>query len=129
MRKASEEKWKESIKNSRIVCYNKIIVSNRTIFKDEHKCPHCHQVAKKECVRISQQGKNISANIRHCDVCNNDYITLDQYHYLEEKAKEKLKPFYYDKPFIRPLNLKRVESDFERERFIFVSKSARKCND
>lgn len=124
-RKAHEEKWIESIKNSRIVYHDEIIVSNKSIFKDEHKCPHCRQATQKECVRISQRGKNISANIRHCNVCNNDYITLDQYHNLEEKAKEKLKYFHYDKPFIRPLNLEMEESYFGKGRFVFIPKSAK----
>lgn len=112
------ENRKKYIEGLREVCHDQIILTNKSCFIKERRCPHCNEITKKEHVKITQHRKYILANIRHCNYCNADYITPVQFENINEKAGEIIRG-YYQSPFVSPIGVS-CEYQIANANYLFI---------
>lgn len=111
------KKRRQYIEGLREVCNNTIILSNKPRFVGERFCPRCQKKTVSEHVKIIQGDKFLFANIRHCGLCNADYITPEQFISLCSKASKVIRGFYLT-PFVSPENVY-CETQ-EHDKFLFI---------
>lgn len=114
-----KEKKQQYIDGLNGVPNNGIILTNKSCFVHEGKCPRCQVRTQKEHVKIEQEWRRpfLLANLKRCPTCGTYYITPVQFYKLEEKADEKIhgrRPF----PFVRPSN---VDCEYKEDgTFLFM---------
>ncbi|MEE1125177.1 MAG: hypothetical protein U0L18_04475 [Acutalibacteraceae bacterium] len=119
IRLEKKEKFQKYTEGLREVLYDHLVMTNKSCFIKEHMCPICRNITKKENIKITQNQKFLLANIRHCEYCNNDYITPEQFRFLCDKAKSKIRGFYHE-PFIFPKNvICKLENTFGNQ-YLFI---------
>lgn len=111
------KKYRQLIEDLREVSNSKIILSNKHSFSGKRLCPCCQKKTVSEYVKIRQGNKFLFANIRHCGLCNADYITPEQFNSLCAKASKVIRGFYLT-PFISPENVY-CEAQ-ENDKYLFI---------
>ena len=96
-----------------------LILTNKPCFTIENLCPHCNVPTQKEAVRINKGWKVLTAKIRHCEVCDADYITPAQFYAYNEKIQKRARE-QTGYSFVEPQNVK-CECD-DDNRYLFIPK-------
>lgn len=120
-----EERHKQYIDNLREVDHSSIILTNKLCFINEHRCPSCQYLTKKEYVKIAQRRKYVLSNVRHCSRCGFDYISPEEFYKIDQKANKVIKG-RYDTPFISPVD---TRCQYQRlDKYLFIPRWALDIN-
>lgn len=105
LRLEKAEQRKQYIDSLREVPYNKVVLTNKSCFIDDKRCPHCKEKAKKEHVKIKQDRKYVMTNVWHCSTCDTDYISPAQFEQIYKKARDVIRGFYWG-AFVSPVDIR-----------------------
>lgn len=98
------EQFRQYLEGLREVPHNSVILSNKPLFINEHKCPVCHERVKREQVKISQRKKFLLSDVCHCERCGVDLISPKQFKKICDKAERQIRG-WYNHPFISPVEM------------------------
>lgn len=117
LRAVQTEKFKKYVEGLRAINHDSIILTNKSCFIQEHRCPICQDITKKESVKITQHRKYVVSNVRHCSRCDFDFVSSAELYKIDKKASKVVKG-RYNTPFISPVDIRCEYQSLDKYLFI-----------